>query len=103
MTIPLEAVEAGAKGLLAHGTIVPELRQAKGDWESAGWTIQQEFIAMSNAVLIAALPRIRELIAQEIEALEPTAEMMTHRRDEYEYSAGWEEAAGDAAVIARGR
>lgn len=101
MTIPQEAIQDGAKNLLARGTIVSELRQAKGGWVAAGHVIQEEFLDMSRAVLTAALPalerQIREYIAREIEAKAP----LVH----YPHESGYEKYQGMkySAQIARGK
>ncbi|WP_019148492.1 hypothetical protein [Timonella senegalensis] len=86
MTITTQAIEAGAKNLLARGTIVPELRQAKGDWGAAGFIIQEEFLDMSRAVLTAALPaleqQIREHVTQELAAEATRLEQTKHHHDQ---------------------
>jgi hypothetical protein len=86
MTIPQEVLESGAKNLLAHGTIVTGLREAKGDWDAAGFIIQQEFLDMSRAVLTAALPaleqQIRERVARALAAEATRLEQTKHLHDQ---------------------
>ena len=63
-----EAVEAGARAIL-HGATIDGF-YAQGDWEAAGYDVQQSMRKASSDALDAALAVLRPTVPNSVEALD---------------------------------